>query len=929
MSKERVAEVLEMPAHEEGDVAQARRLAQGRAAVERYVERLENATERLKSGPEASELYCALAELREGMIEHDADQVESLYRKAIAAFNLSHDANLGLRRLSRSKGNFDDTVSSIERELVTAKPERKRSLQLELVRTYLYCKKDAVRAIEMLEAIDRGCENGDVDVDAKTQLPEENGRFDVEYFLLWEDALLAVGDWDRYEKKLRKALGQQKDLGLITQHLEERLWFLYRFVKPDDEQTRLLCGHLVKVQPLDDELVEDELKRAQKNNNRDKVVSILKRAIERLEGSPREHYYRSLLADIAAYQYEDRDHALDVLDDHGGRNGNDLILLNQQQVLLADSGNSEAMLDIMAKCLELVKTPQLKAELLHTIACVLRDEMDQGTAAVEVFSEANELCPTYGPTIEALAEYYTAEERWDKLVQLYEYDLSYASSHQLPEYTPEVCMARHAVLAHLYEHRLKFALNAFNHYQAILKYRPDDIIALKGASRMAQIAGNWTELLQLYAKAEGCTQDLREHIYLLERIAQIADVYMNDADTACTALEALRQIDSEHSGTVPALARLYLKLERWEDLIALTDEEIETTTHVEYKASLLCRNAEVCEQNLGDIPRAVSYYEKARACNPNCQLAFFELDRIYLMQKSWEKLIGLLKSATEQTADLCLKGSYLRRIAVILNVEMDSLEEAVSVYENCLKLNPRDDIARHFLLNYYRQSEKWSDVLRILDVECEVGGTLGAQWLSQFWKGRIQLYRMNDEKSALSSFGKAFLMNPDDITLFRTWLSLSNRVGNPEDTRKMLAEAMQKATDEEARDEIILALSELELAQTNDPKSIEKDIIAYCTPARLQKRGTRFLTSMAISMAAANGEWTSRIGLALQPRQAKEIQYHGLAAGIIMDLPEPIRDRAHELLCQMNDADQTLVLWSSLAPYLRPDYHRLPAEVLS
>ena len=50
MSMERKAEVLEMPTQENTDVAQTRRIAQGRAAVERYVERVENATERLHVG---------------------------------------------------------------------------------------------------------------------------------------------------------------------------------------------------------------------------------------------------------------------------------------------------------------------------------------------------------------------------------------------------------------------------------------------------------------------------------------------------------------------------------------------------------------------------------------------------------------------------------------------------------------------------------------------------------------------------------------------------------------------------------------------------------------------------------------------------------------------------------------------------------------
>ena len=918
MSMERKAEVLEMPTQENTDVAQTRRIAQGRAAVERYVERVENATERLKCGPEVSELYCALAELREGMIENAPELAHSLYEKALDAFKLSHAANLGLRRLNRAQGNYDQIIESIERELATAQIERKRALQLELARTWLYCAKDAEKAIQVLESLD----DFDDDSDGDKQKP-----FNAETFLLWEDALIATCAWDRYETMLRNALAQQKSISAITQHLMERLWILYRYILPDEKQASILCSHLLKLQPLDDELVEDELLRAQKNNNPDGVVSILKRAIERLQGSPREQYYRSLLADTAAYRFDDPDHALDVLADNNSEN--DLIQLHQQLILMADSGNAEAYLDAMAHSIELVYTPQLKAEQLHEIACILRDDMDQEDAAIDVFCEASEVCPTYEPTIEALADYYTRESMWEKLAQLYEYEISYATEHKLPEYSPEVFMARHARLARLYENKLHLAFPAFNHYQSILKYRPDDIIALKGASRMTQSVGNWTELLQLYAAAEGCTQDVREHAYLLERIAQIADIYLNDADTACTALEALRDLAPSHTSTLPALARLYVKLQKWDELIKLTDEEIESVNTPEYKASLLCRNAEVSEIYLSNIPQTILYYEKARSVSTGCRQASAELIRIYRQQKAWEKLVDLLKSEADLTADACLKCAHLRMMAHILDIELDSLEEAIEVYENCLKLNPRDTISRHYLLSYYRQNEKWEDVLRILSVELETGGTLGAPWLTAFWMGRIEMYRLNDEPRALKSFAKAFELNPDDITIFRTWLSLALRIGDDNETRETLEKSIDRSTNEQLKNDILLAQADIILRSSNDPKSIESYIQSIVSSSDVCSRGMRLVSTIHVILEATYGRWISRLAIAFKARQAKEIRIHALLAAVVLELPEEIRPAAHEVLCQLGDMDLARNLWANLMPASRPDYKRLPAEILT
>ncbi|MBO5753173.1 MAG: tetratricopeptide repeat protein [Proteobacteria bacterium] len=924
MSYEREAEVLEMPTQSDTTVAQARRVAQGRAAIERYVERLENATNRLKTGPEAAELFCALAELREGLIENDPVQVETLYRKALESFSLSHIANLGLRRLSRFKGDFEATIASIEREVETLPEEKRRDLQLELARTWLYCARDAEKAIAILESMEA---NESTDSMDSTLVPEIAEPFDAEMFLLWEDALLASGAYDRYEGKLRQALHRMRVSGALTQHVQERLWMLYRYIMPDEEQAQLLCNSLLRSQPIDDELVEDVLLRAQRSGNHDAVVSILKKALERLEGSPRERYYRALLADEAQFAFEDREHAMDVL--RHSRSGSDLVLLQQQIELLEDYGQTDELLDALAKTLELMHTPQLKAEQLYVIACILRDEMDQPDAALEVFEEANEIYPAHEATIDALAEVYTERGNWEKLSQLYEYELVYAQEHELPEYTPDVYVARHARLAYLYEYKFPFALKAFNHYQAMLKYRADDIAALKGASRMAQSIGNWTEMLQLYAAAEGCTQDTREHVYLLERIAQIADVYMNDADTACTALEALRAIDSPKDGTTAALARLYIKLKKWEELIALTDEEIETVTNPEYKASLLCRNAEVSEYQLSNIPQAILYYEKARGVVPGCRQAVFALERIYEHQHAWEKLVELLKAQVALTADTRLKCAYLRKIAETLDIELDREEEAVAVYENALRINPKDEVSRHYLLAFYRAEDRWEEVLRILNVEIEAGGTLGAPWLTHFWKGRIELYHLNNEMRALESFAQAFLLNPNDHAVMRMWLSLSLRSVPDEETLENLKKALDIVSDEAIHDEIELAIADLTLRATHDPKSIESMVASYESSVKFKGRGARFLTTTVIANDSANGRWTSRISLAMQPRMPVELQKHGLQAAVVLNMPEDIVKRAQEVLCHLNDADLARQLWWSTSPAKRPSYRHLSADILS
>lgn len=914
----REAEVLEMPRGGESDAVTARRIAQGRSVVERYAERLDIATDHLDP-PAASEVYCALGELHEGLIENDSAQVESDYRKAQELFPQSHIANMGLRRLSRVEGDYGAVLASLECELQGAtRPENRRALQLELARTYLYCECDAEKTIAILEMLE-----GDAG-DASTYTSETE-TFDPEVFLLWEDALLATGAWDRYVGKLREALKQQSETGMMTQHIEERLWLLYRYLMPDAQQAALLSHHLMCHQPLDDELVDDALMRAVNEASKDERVDILTKAVERLVGSPRADFYRALLADVAAFDFDDPDHAIDVLSELSSTS--DLFLLHPLIELLSDGDRVEDMLSIVVRCLESLGSPQQKAEQLYAIACIMRDEIENEDAAFDVLREAIDTYPSHAPTVEALAEIYTRRAEWENLAQLYELELSYAIEHQIPEYTPELFAIRHARLAQIYE-QLGFALNAFNHYKAVLAIKPDDIAALKGASRMAQCGGNWTELLQLYATAEGCTQDTREHSYLLERIAQIADVYLNDADTACTALEALRAIDPNFSSSLAALARLYLKLEKWDALIALTDEEIATVNDSEYKATLLCKNGEISERHLSNIPQAILYYEKARQASKTNREAMFALESLYTHQKAWEKLVDLYKSAVSLTSDVMVKGTYLRKMADTLEIELDSEEEAVAVYETCLQLNCHDYIARSYLLRYYRRLENWEDFIRILDAEYEAGGTMGMPWLTLYWKSRVELYRLNREENALETLARAVELHLDHIGLKRMWLLQARRLGHADIAKQKLKSWLSQISDEQARIDVEMAIADLTLEETRDMRSLEHFIDRKDILTRYKSCGSRFVSMGLVANDSAHGRWLSRLSLALLPRQTKEMKFHALLASIVLNMPDAVRDQAHDVLCAIGDGAIARRLWCALPPNKRPDFRRLDLALL-
>ncbi len=936
MSMEREAEVLEMPTQSDANVVQSRRMTQGRGAISRYVERLEAGTSVLADEPDASELYCALAELREGMIEKDPETAREFYEKALEAFSLSRGARAGLRRLSREAGDYEAVVASVEQELQTADPARKAQLRRELVRTNLYCTHEAERAISELETIE-------------SELGDEEAAFDEELFYLWEDALLGTGAWYRYEKFLHESLARQTEIGDMARYIETRMWIIYRYILPDSAQADVLWQHLLSCNPIDDELVEYGLNRKDRDEDPELLRDTLLDALAREETSPFEAYYRLCLVDIAVYKLHDVRLALDILAEGINKYSNDPLLLHRNLTLSLCECDCETYLQTaLAPSLNAMTTPSLKAEQLTAIAQVFSEALETENEALEVYLEASRICPTYTPALQALVEIYTKSGQWSELAQQLEYELNYAIAQNDAAYTTEVFCEKHAFLSWVYEKKLSLYFKAFNHYQAMLEIRPDDIAALKGAARMTERIGNWPELLRLYAAAEGVTQDATEHVYLLERIAEIAKVHLEDADTACTALEAIRQFDVRRPRSISELAKLYITLGKWEKFIALNEDEIATTKNPEYKATLYCRIAEVAQEQLGNYAQAIQNYEKAMAVWPQSLEAYLALERLYAHQNDYEKCVELWRAHVELSRDAKQKCDTLHKIAVALEKKLGSHDEAVDVYESCLALDPSDSLARRILLETYQKAEKWEDVLRILEIERQVGGTFAHTWLSWLWMGHIRQFRLDDSEGALACYEHAVEENSQNLVVVRTWIDLALRLDKTDAVMTRLALCIEATEDIAVKRIYMRMYAELLLCRKNDPQAIAgmicEDLVAEVTenadntkdeaPAlpdtngvMLDDRSWLIETIRAIILVRQQ-KWQAYFKLVFDTTSPVSIRRHALEAAVVMGAPEALHAQMTRELREIDEPLDVIRLWSTLSPSLRPDHHILHSEYL-
>src|SRR5690606_17357258 len=134
---------------------------------------------------------------------------------------------------------------------------------------------------------------------------------------------------------------------------------------------------------------------------------------------------------------------------------------------------------------------------------------------------------------------YSRRHSWSALVQLYEHEI--ASLQGAP-----TVWRRQFQVARLYENQLGDLERAHAHYVEVLAARPNYLPALKGAARILASSEQWGRLAELFLEAVGHVSSSRQKLYLLDRVAEVAELKLERYDVAIGAWEEILHMDPLH-----------------------------------------------------------------------------------------------------------------------------------------------------------------------------------------------------------------------------------------------------------------------------------------------------------------------------------------------------------------------------------------------
>ncbi|MEO8213020.1 MAG: hypothetical protein ABI560_07500, partial [Myxococcales bacterium] len=435
-------------------------------------------------------------------------------------------------------------------------------------------------------------------------------------------------------------------------------------------------------------------------------------------------------------------------------------------------GQSEfrELADNLQRQLELASDPAEKVALLCRLGALREQRLREPGAAVDSYRRVLELEPEHAETISALnrilpdANYelqvaellepvYRGRGDYAPLVAVQEVIARHAS-------TPEQKIAMLSQIAEAYEIGLDDPERAYDALGRALREDPLQPEVQGGIERLARALGKLEDLVQRYVALVPAISDgdLRNALY-----HKIARLWENDLRRDKEAAEAYAAaLDSSPRDLVAAnaLEQIYLRSGDYAQLVTLLLRKADVVPGLAEKKELYYKAAQLYEEVLENLEKAIEVYRRVLGVDDSDAVALDNLERLYIRLSQWTDLRDIYAKKADLAASPAEKKQMLFVLGQVHDRELQNPERAIETYTSILDLDPEDYDAAQALDRLYQRTERWYDLLAILQRQTEMAPAPEEVVSLRFRIGELWREHLSDLTQAVEAYRAVLAVDP-------------------------------------------------------------------------------------------------------------------------------------------------------------------------
>jgi tetratricopeptide (TPR) repeat protein len=438
--------------------------------------------------------------------------------------------------------------------------------------------------------------------------------------------------------------------------------------------------------------------------------------------------------------------------------------------LYLSRGEFRDLADNLQRQLALVDDPAESVPLLGRLGAVREQELGELGAAVETYRRILQIEPEHIETLAALerilpnAEHelevaqllepvYKIRGDWPRLIEVYEIEARHALD-------PEQKIALLKQIADGYEVGMDDPERAYDALGRALKEDPQNPDVQSTIERLARALGKLSDLAARYGLLVRQVADPELKNALYHKIARLWETDLSDDQQAAAAYASALDVSPRDLTAANALEQLYLRRGDYPSLVTLLLRKSEIVEIADEKKALLYRAAQLYEEVLEDLDRAIGVYQQALSVDEADTTALDQLERLYIRLSRWNELKNIYAKKAELARDPVEKKQMLFVLGQVYDRELSDPERAIETYTSIMDLDPDDYDAAQALDRLYLHTQRWYDLLAVLERQTELAPSPAEVVSLKFRIGELWREHLKDLARAVEAYRQVLAMDP-------------------------------------------------------------------------------------------------------------------------------------------------------------------------
>jgi tetratricopeptide (TPR) repeat protein len=353
-------------------------------------------------------------------------------------------------------------------------------------------------------------------------------------------------------------------------------------------------------------------------------------------------------------------------------------------------------------------------------------------------------------------------------------------------------------------------------WRKLLEVDPADFEAMAELEKLYRAEERWPDVVGVkMQRAEALaepTEKIREYL----EITEIWRTKVESYDQATAAFEKILGIEPTHEAAFVELEKLHRAAGRWESLVEMYLNRLETLEEVSRRSELLRRIATVFELQLEDNNQAFDALVNAFSEDYGDDLTSAYLEKVAQATGRWGELINTANAWLQEQEEARQKIQLCLRLGKWYGEDLGHPEYAQPYYQQVMQLDPNNVKVVRQMANIYRISAQWQKMGETLTRGLDIAVANEDRRVILFDLGELLERQMGQADQGLAYYKRSLEVDPLYLPALEALERIYGERSQTQELIQILTSKVKALTDAELVVQTSLRMGELYEKQLRD-----------------------------------------------------------------------------------------------------------------